>query len=98
MQRSEIGSRLRKLRGNRSREEVAAALGLSVSALQMYENGYRIPRDEFKIRLSRYYGVSVQELFFPLEMNQSLAQPHARKDWSLAPEWDGDANGSVVDG
>ena len=41
----EIGCRLRELRGNISRETVADAVGISVSAISMYENGERIPRD-----------------------------------------------------
>lgn len=59
-----IASKLIFLRGEKSREEVARAVGISVSALSMYENGERIPRDEIKIRLSKYYGQSVQEIFF----------------------------------
>lgn len=59
-----IGKRLLKLRGNKTREEVAKAVNISVSALQMYENGRRIPKDEIKIRLASYYGKTVQEIFF----------------------------------
>lgn len=59
-----IGERLRKLRGDKKREVVAAANGISVSALSMYESDKRIPRDEAKKKLANYYGVSVQELFF----------------------------------
>lgn len=59
-----IGKRLMKLRGNKTREEVAKAVNISVSALQMYENGRRIPKDEIKIRLASYYGKTVQEIFF----------------------------------
>jgi transcriptional regulator with XRE-family HTH domain len=59
-----IGKRLVHLRGAKSREEVAGSVGISLSALAMYELGNRIPRDEIKIALSHYYGVSVQSLFF----------------------------------
>ena len=59
-----IAQKLRKLRGTRTREKVAAALHISVSALAMYENGSRIPRDEIKVALARYYGTTVGELFF----------------------------------
>ena len=59
-----IGKRLVELRGNLSQEHVARDNGISVSALSMYEQGNRIPRDEIKIKLSNYYGVTVQELFF----------------------------------
>lgn len=64
MSRSAIAEKLIKLRGNRSREEVAKAVQISTSALSMYENGSRIPRDEIKIRLAKYYGKSVQFIFF----------------------------------
>lgn len=59
-----VGKRLVKLRGAKSREEVAKSNGISVSAIQMYENGLRIPRDEIKLRLSVYYGVGIEEIFF----------------------------------
>lgn len=48
----------------KSREEVASAIGISTSALAMYENAMRIPRDETKIKIAKYYGRSVQEIFF----------------------------------
>ena len=60
----EIGNKLRELRGNTPRSEVAEAIGISRSALQMYECGERIPRDEIKETLARYFGVSVGALFF----------------------------------
>ena len=63
----EIGERLVKLRGTTPREAVAKAIGLSVSAISMYENGERIPRDAIKIKLAEFYGKSVQEIFFDQE-------------------------------
>lgn len=60
----EIGNRLSKLRGGISREEVAKAVKISVSAISMYENGERIPRDAIKIRLADFYKKTVQEIFF----------------------------------
>lgn len=59
-----IGKKLINLRGTKSREEVVLANGISVSALVMYELGKRIPRDEIKLSLSKYYGKSVEEIFF----------------------------------
>lgn len=59
-----IAKRLVELRGDKSRKEVAKAVGISISALQMYENGYRVPRDEIKSRLAMYYKKSVQSIFF----------------------------------
>jgi transcriptional regulator with XRE-family HTH domain len=59
-----IGQKLIELRGARSREQIAAALGISVSAMQMYENNRRVPRDEIKMKLAQFYKVSVDEIFF----------------------------------
>lgn len=64
MDKSRIGEKLRALRGDKSREEVAFALGISVSALTMYETGQRIPRDEIKIGIAEYFGVTVGSIFF----------------------------------
>ena len=64
MNKKNIGERLSKLRGKKSQETVAAAVGISVSALSMYESGLRIPRDDIKVKLALYFGVTVQELFF----------------------------------
>ena len=63
----EIGERLIKLRGNISRGAVAEAIGTSVSAISMYENGERIPRDAIKIKLATFYDKTVQEIFFDKE-------------------------------
>lgn len=59
-----IGLRLRKLRGDRSIATIANQIGISKSALAMYERGERIPRDEIKIKIAKYYGVSVLDIFF----------------------------------
>ena len=56
------GSKLRELRGERSREEIAEAVNISASAIGMYENEERSPRDE--LRLADFFGKSVQEIFF----------------------------------
>lgn len=61
-----MNEKLIALRGERSQEEVAKALGISVSALSMYEQGNRIPRDEIKIRMADYYGISIEDLFLIL--------------------------------
>lgn len=59
-----IAERLVKLRGKKSRETVAKACGISISALAMYEQGERIPRDDIKAKLSKYYRKSVNFIFF----------------------------------
>lgn len=64
MNREKIAKKLVKLRGTRSQDEVAKAVGISASALSMYEKGERIPRDEIKVRLAKYYEKSVESIFF----------------------------------
>lgn len=59
-----IGKELVRLRGSRTQEEVAKALGISLSAIGMYERGERIPRDEIKIAIAKYYDKTVQSIFF----------------------------------
>ncbi|MDD3222314.1 MAG: helix-turn-helix transcriptional regulator [Lachnospiraceae bacterium] len=64
MNKEAVAKILVKLRGTRSRETVANAIGVSTSALSMYENGERIPRDDIKIRIAKYYNRSVNFIFF----------------------------------
>ena len=59
-----VGEKLTILRGQRSRKEVAEAWGVSPSAVAMYEQDNRTPRDEVKVRISKYYGISVGDIFF----------------------------------
>lgn len=58
------GNALRKLKGTRPREEVANAVNVSISAIAMYENEERSPRDEIKLKLANYFGTTVQAIFF----------------------------------
>lgn len=64
MDSEKIAIKLTGLRGEKSREQVARDLGISVSAVAMYETGARIPRDEIKKRIADYYQVSVESIFF----------------------------------
>ena len=59
-----IGQRLIELRGERKREEVANAIGVSKSAIAMYEAGERVPRDPLKLKIANYYNKTVEEIFF----------------------------------
>ena len=70
MDSSRIAKKLVELRGSKSRESVANALGLSLSTLTMYEIGARIPRDENKEKIARYYGKTVDEIFFRLNLSR----------------------------
>jgi len=59
-----IGKRLISLRGDKTQEEVAKAIGSSLSAIGMYERGERIPRDEVKLAIAKYYDTTVQAIFY----------------------------------
>lgn len=67
----EVGRRLRSLRGAKTLQTVSNETGLGVSALTMYELGQRMPRDEAKIILSEYYGMSIDTLFFAQDFTNS---------------------------
>lgn len=66
MDRKEKGATLKKLRTQKgmSLVDVANVIGISPSAMSMYETGERIPRDEIKIKLADFYKTTVQKLFF----------------------------------
>ena len=64
IQKETTGTILRKLRGDRTQEEIAAAIGTTKSSWAMYERDERVPRDEVKIRIAKFFGKSVEELFY----------------------------------
>lgn len=60
----ENGKKLRRLRGDRTAKEVAEAIGISESALLMYERGERNPRDDVKELIARFYGENIATIFY----------------------------------
>lgn len=59
-----FGNILRTLRGDRTQDEIACAIGITKSAWAMYEREERVPRDEVKVRIANYFKMSVQDIFF----------------------------------
>lgn len=59
-----MSKKLIQLRGDKTQEEVARALGIAQSTYAMYESGKRTPSDEKKTRIADYYNKSVQFIFF----------------------------------
>lgn len=59
-----FGYNLKALRGLRTIESVATAIGVSTSSYIKYEREERCPRDAVKSKIAAYYGVTVQEIFF----------------------------------
>lgn len=64
MENKTIGERIRNLRGKESQSSFAEKIGVSKSAVAMYERGERVPRDGVKTKISKYFGVPVADIFF----------------------------------
>lgn len=77
-----IGERLLKLRlsEKKTQKEVTEAIGISVSALTMYETGNRIPRDEIKVKLAHYYSTSVERLFLCLSVTRIVTAKEVQNE------------------
>jgi transcriptional regulator with XRE-family HTH domain len=59
-----IGERLRRLRGDKSMVEVAEAIGVTYSSYIKYERNERKPRAEVMHRIAKYYGKTIDSIFF----------------------------------
>lgn len=59
-----IGKKLRELRGSMTQSELSRNIGVTTSAIGMYECGIRIPRDDIKIRFADFFGKSVEDIFY----------------------------------
>ena len=67
------GQRLRELRIARGMTgaDFANAIGVTESAVYMYESGERTPRDDKKVAIANLFGVTVAEIFFADETTNS---------------------------
>lgn len=61
-----IGRKLRELRmeKNETLAKASQRMGVTISALAMYERGERLPRDEIKVKIAHYFQKTVGEIFF----------------------------------
>lgn len=66
MDKEMIGKRLQSLREGRglSQQQVADEIGITSMAVSQYETGNRVPRDEIKIKIARFYETTVDALFY----------------------------------
>lgn len=62
--RATIGERLKKLRGDRTLEEIGKALNVTSMAVSLWERGERIPSDDMKMKISIFYDVPITDLFY----------------------------------
>lgn len=62
----EIGSRIKKLRtdSNLTMKQLAKKIGISESTVCCYEYNKRIPKDDIKVKLAKFFNVTVEELFY----------------------------------
>lgn len=65
-------NKLIELRGQRTRQEVAKALGITPQMLGMIERGQRYGSPTLMKRIADYYGVSIEEIFFEENGNISF--------------------------
>lgn len=66
MDKKKISENLVKLRlkNRKTQKEVADAIGVAVSTYGMYEIGKRIPNDENKRKIAKFFRTTVQAIFF----------------------------------
>lgn len=64
---------LKKERENlkKTQREVADETGISYSMIQLMEQGRRNASDKNKIKLAKYYGKSIEHLFFSNQITDS---------------------------
>lgn len=72
MSRGDIVKGLKKIREERNLNQLKVALDLNISreALSHYENGKRSPDIEMLLKLSDYFGVSIDYLIRGKEYNE----------------------------
>ena len=58
------GKIMRELRGTKTKQQVADALGISFSSYVKYERDERNPSDNTKRKIAKYFGKSVESIFF----------------------------------
>lgn len=68
--KEKMAEKLKQYRGEKTQKEVCLDVGITPSALAMYETGERVPRDEIKVILANYYHTTINELFFNLKVHE----------------------------
>ena len=72
MDKTVMAKKLKTLRGKRTQVEVAEAVGITPSAYAMYESGQRIPGDDTKVKLAKYFNKSIKFIFFDDDTHSEL--------------------------
>ena len=53
-----------RIKQGMTQKEMADKLGITKSSWAMYERGERVPRDEIKVKIAKFFGTTVEPLFF----------------------------------
>jgi DNA-binding XRE family transcriptional regulator len=64
MDNEKIGAKLRELRGERTQQDIANALGVTAVAVSKWERGESMPSDALKVQIAELYDTTVQDIFF----------------------------------
>ena len=56
--------KLIKLRGDKTQQQTADAIGITREAYSNYETGRRFPKPEVLSKIAEYYCLTVDEIFF----------------------------------
>lgn len=66
MDKIKMGKIIARLRTEKkmTQQQLAQEVGVSGSAIQMYESGQRVPKDQTKVKISKSLGKSVKYIFF----------------------------------
>lgn len=59
-----VNKTMRSLRGTKTRKQVALELNIPESTYAMIEDGRRFPRKDLLLKISKYFDVSIETLFF----------------------------------
>lgn len=59
-----LNQRLRECRGEKSRSQIAKALGITPQMLGALERGSKRPSLALAKKVADYYGVSIEDIFF----------------------------------
>ena len=75
---SALGEKLRKLRGDKTLQEVATAIGVNTTVISRYESGKRTPVPGTLKKLAHFYQTAYSELNF-LACEETFSDPDQRE-------------------
>ena len=62
--------KLKELRGSKSQQETADAIGIVRETYASYETGRRFPNPEGMSKIAKFYNMTVDEIFFNIKCDE----------------------------